>query len=213
MATAINRILVDVDTQVDFCEPQGALFVSGAPAVMDACRALVRHAHKARTLVVGSVDSHAFNAWEFNTNLTDGKPGPFPPHCVKGTPGWLKVQGTTMDRAYFVPNARHDVAAPDGWNALYFEKEVYSLFANPMAEPVLRMLAARSSARPVFTVFGVATDYCVKAACEGLLKLGVGDVELVTDAIAAVVPADGEKTCQALLASGVRMVRTSDIVG
>src|SRR5262245_11471293 len=116
---AMKRIFVDVDTQVDFCEPHGALFVAEAPKVMDACRALVRSALKQGELIVGSVDSHAFNAWEFNTNLTDGKPGPFPPHCVKGTPGWLKVQGTLADKAYFVPNARHDVTPPPGFNALY----------------------------------------------------------------------------------------------
>lgn len=126
-----QRILVDVDTQVDFCEPGGALFVAGAPAILDACGAMVRRAQDRGLLVVGSVDTHAFNAWEFNTNVTDGKPGPFPPHCVKGTPGWLKVAGTLADRAWFVPNVNHPVDPPVGFNALYFEKEVYSLFANP----------------------------------------------------------------------------------
>lgn len=210
MNTTTN-ILVDVDTQVDFCEPGGALFVAGAPAVMDACRALVRHAASNNLKVVGSVDSHAFNAWEFNTNVTDGKPGPFPPHCVKGTPGWLKVAGTLMDRAYFVPNARHEVQLPAGWNGLYFEKEVYSLFANPMAAPVLTSLASVSS-EVVWTVFGVATDYCVKAACEGLLELRCGRVQLVTDAIAAVVEADGKITLEALRNAGVALVRTADVV-
>ena len=210
MAT-INRILVDVDTQVDFCEPQGALFVSGAPKVMDACRALVRFAQQKNQLVVGSVDSHAFNAWEFNTNITDGKPGPFPPHCVKGTPGWLKVAGTLIEKSFFVPNNRHEFAAPLGYQALYFEKEVYSLFVNPMAEPVLKKIALERG-KPIFTVFGVATDYCVKAACEGLLKLGLGEVQLVTDAIAAVVPADGERTMAELKKAGVVMVQTRDVV-
>jgi len=209
--TKTNRIFVDVDTQVDFCETHGALFVSGAPAVMANVRALVKTAQSRGNLVVGSVDSHAFDAWEFNTNVTNGKPGPFPPHCVKGTPGWLKVSGTTVDKAYFVPNVKHEFHPPAGWHALYFEKEVYSLFANPMAEPVLRKLAAEKG-HVTFTVFGVATDYCVKAACEGLLKLGVGDVEVVTDAIAAVVPADGERTLAALKDAGVKLVQTRDVV-
>ncbi len=206
----MNRILVDVDTQVDFCEPHGALFVADAPKVMDHARSLVRWALQHGHHIVGSVDSHAFDAWEFNTNLTNGAPGPFPPHCVKGTAGWLKVAGTMAGKAYFVPNALHTLKAPAGWQALYFEKEVYSLFANPMAQPFLLDLAAQGP-RPTFTVFGVATDYCVKAACEGLLKLGVGDVELVTDAVAAVVPADGEKTIAALRDAGVRLTTTADV--
>jgi nicotinamidase/pyrazinamidase len=210
--TSTPRIFVDVDTQVDFCEPGGALFVAGAPAVMEACRALVRVAQRRGQLIVGSVDSHAFNAWEFNTVLTDGKPGPFPPHCVKGTPGWLKVAGTLADRAWFVPNVPHDVNPPPGAAGLYFEKEVYSLFANPNAAGLLRRAVADRAA-PVFTVFGVATDYCVKAACEGLLELAVGEVELVTDAVAAVVPAEGERVVAGLASRGVRLVRAADVVG
>src|SRR5688500_12306015 len=172
----MKRIFVDVDTQVDFCEPHGALFVAGAPAVMDACRALVRVAAQRGELIVGSVDSHAFNAWEFNTNLTDGKPGPFPPHCVKGTPGWLKVPGTLADNAWFVPNVPHDVKPPPGTRALYFEKEVYSLFANPTAEPTLRQLVA-GQGPVVFTVRSRKAGTVPAALREGHAGLaqGAGD--------------------------------------
>jgi nicotinamidase/pyrazinamidase len=155
------------------------------------------------------VDSHAYDAWEFNTVMTNGKAGPFPPHCVKGTPGWLKVAGTLPEKSWFVANVKHEVVIPAGTQALYFEKEVYSLFANPVAESVLRKLAAERG-QPTFTVFGVATDYCVRAACEGLLTLAIGNVELCTDAVAAVVLADGERTLEDLKARGVRLVRTSD---
>ena len=61
---------------------------------------------------------------------------------------------------------------------VYFEKEVYSLFANPLAERFLASLAARlpgERAALELVVYGVATDYCVKAAALGLAERGYRD--------------------------------------
>lgn len=60
-----RTIFVDVDTQHDFCDPTGALFVRGADALADTFRALTAHAVARGIPIVGSVDSHAFDAWEF----------------------------------------------------------------------------------------------------------------------------------------------------
>ena len=201
------RLYVDVDTQRDFCAPGGALFVPGAPAVMDRVRALVRHALADEGgLLVGSVDTHDFTAWEFEANG-----GPFPPHCVKGTPGWLKVPGTLPDRATFVPNLPEGSPAwrvPEGSESVLFEKEVYSLFANPVAEPTLdALLAARGRTRSDVeaVVFGVATDYCVKAAALGLAERGYR-VRVVADAIAAVAPETEAAALDAMAEAGCRLV-------
>ena len=89
---AIQRVFVDVDVQHDFCEPSGALYVKGSPN--DLYRALTRHAAEHRIPILGSVDSHAWDAWEFASSETRGPSGEkpnFPDHCVKGTHGWLKV--------------------------------------------------------------------------------------------------------------------------
>ncbi len=191
-------IFVDVDTQHDFCDPTGALFVRGADALASTFRALTAHAVARGIPIVGSVDSHAFDAWEFAGASEAGpngeRPG-FPPHCVKGTAGWLKVQGTLAPRARFVANVAHPVDverhAPQ---QLLLEKEVYSLFANPNAPAVLRALVGDQA--PHFVVYGVATDYCVRAAALGLVEwLGgrAGEVSLVVDAVAAVDAAGGER--------------------
>src|SRR5580698_5199679 len=148
---AIERVFVDVDVQYDFCEPSGALYVPGSPN--DTYRELTRFAVSRGIPILGSVDSHAWDAWEFASSETRGpageKPG-FPDHCVKGTPGWLKVTGTLPPRFRFVPNVE---TAHVGFiiaellrgatQAVYFEKEVYSLFANPLAEPFVAHLMAQ----------------------------------------------------------------------
>jgi nicotinamidase/pyrazinamidase len=205
-------IYVDVDTQRDFCAPDGALFVRSAPAVMPAVRRLLAHAADRGHLVVGSVDTHDFTAWEFDENG-----GPFPPHCVKGTAGWLKMEGTLPERAVFVPNVAGQATAapvPAEAHAVLFEKEVYSLFANPAAEPTLAaLLAARGLAQEdvELVVFGVATDYCVSAAALGLRERGY-PVAVVTDAVAAVDEGAGQAALQEMAAAGCRLVTSRSLV-
>src|SRR5690348_23021 len=102
---AIQRVFVDVDVQRDFCEPSGALYVKGSPN--DVFRALTRFAVREGIPILGSVDSHAWDAWEFASSSNSGPNGErpnFPDHCVKGTPGWLKVDGTLPQRFRFIPN-------------------------------------------------------------------------------------------------------------
>lgn len=206
------RLYVDVDTQFDFCHPEGALFVGDAPAVMDNVRRLIATAVGGGHMLVGSVDSHNFTAWEFAANG-----GPFPPHCVKGTPGWLKMPDTLPERAVFVPDLLQSdpsTIVPDGATAVYFEKEVYSMFANPQAEPLIdHLVAARGLTRADVEaiVFGVATDYCVKAAAEGLHERGFA-VSVVTDAIAAVNPQSGRAALAHLQSIGCRLQTTENFV-
>jgi nicotinamidase/pyrazinamidase len=210
-----RRVFIDVDVQHDFCDPSGALFVHGSPN--DAFRALTRHAVDRGIPIVGSVDSHAWDAWEFASSKTLGpdgqKPG-FPDHCVKGTAGWLKVPGTLPPRFRFAPN----VSPPSGdspisfiaeelasgaTQGLYFEKEVYSLFANPLAEGFVQGLCARLG-EVELVVYGVATDYCVKAAALGLRERGF-DVTLLGDAIAGIAEAGVRASLDEMAAAGVKL--------
>jgi nicotinamidase/pyrazinamidase len=219
----MQRVFVDVDTQHDFCRPDGALFVRGAPAAGPACARLVARAVAEGSLLVGSVDSHAHDAWEFGTNSSVGPKGEdprFPPHCVKGTPGWLKLPETLPERFYFVPVVPDPDAAarvPRGTQAVYFEKEVYSLFANPNAAAVLDALAPAGPLE--FVVFGVATDYCVRAAALGLVDWIAGRpdragsrVAVASDAIAAVTDEGGAAALRELSAAGVILAPADDLV-
>jgi len=206
----MKKIYVDVDTQYDFCDPQGALFVRGAPAIMDNVKILVGGAVRRGELLFGSVDSHHFDAWEFAANG-----GPFPPHCVKGTHGWLKMSGTLPEKAVFVPNVAGFDAnrLPEGAHSILFEKEVYSMFANPSAESVIdAVLAKRGLGKKdvEMIVFGVATDYCVKEAALGLVQRGYA-VSVVTDAVAAVEPAGGERALEEMRAAGCRLITTESV--
>ncbi len=216
----MRRIYIDVDTQHDFCDPTGALFVKGAVEAASVSAALVARAVREGAAIVGSVDSHAHDAWEFATNDRRGPNGEkpnFPPHCVKGTRGWLKLAETLADTFAFVPVDAPSPRVPEGTRAVYFEKEVYSLFANPNAARWLEIVCENQPAD--FVVFGVATDYCVRAAALDTLAWArahagpVADstVTVVSDAIAGVAPASTEDALSAMRAAGVRFVLSSQL--
>lgn len=217
----MRRIYVDVDTQFDFCDPAGALFVAGAPAAVPNCARLVRHAAARGEPIVGSVDSHHHESWEFATNDNRGpdgeKPG-FPPHCVKGTRGWLKLPETLPERFAFVAVDAAEPRVPARSQAVYFEKEVYSLFANPNAEKWLDQLAGGEAVE--FVVFGVATDYCVRAAALGLQTwararaggVSGSTVTVVSDAVAGVAPETTRAALSELTAAGVRFATSDEVL-
>lgn len=220
-----RRILVDVDTQADFVDPRGALYVPAEVHVRERIAAVLSEAESAGDPILGSVDSHAYDAWEFAPNG-----GPFPPHCVKGTPGWLRVWHDRPARTRFIPmqqvvgqggsegvanlvGERREGAGPRLLDAaalaaearegvgLYFEKEVYSLFANPVAAPVIARLVESlgGPAEVVFEVIGYCTGgYCVDAAAQGLRERGYR-VRVLDAATAAIGGAEGQARSRAQL--------------
>lgn len=209
----MKAIVVDVDTQHDFIAESGALYVPASARVPEAIGARLARAVRDGDPIVGSVDSHAHDAWEFANNG-----GPFPSHCVKGTPGWLRTHASVPARTRFVPmqglvdgNVRCLVGEAEkgqGPRALdagalakeacdgvgiYFEKEVYSLFSNPVSAPVLAALVERlgGSDAVCFEVLGYCTGgYCVDAAVTGLLERGY-IVRVLADATAAIGGLEG----------------------
>jgi nicotinamidase/pyrazinamidase len=217
---AARRVFIDVDVQRDFCEPTGALFVPGSPNA--SFRDLTRYAVAHQIPILGSVDSHAWDAWEFATSASPapiGEKPNFPDHCVKGTPGWLKLDGTLPPRFRFLPNVPdapidsvvYEVASGET-QAVYFEKEVYSLFANPLAERFLAALFATFPEVPELFVYGVATDYCVKAAALGLRARGYATT-LVTDAVAGITKEGTEAALREMADAGVGMISSAALTG
>jgi nicotinamidase/pyrazinamidase len=226
----MTTVIVDVDTQRDFMLPEGALYVPADTSVRMAIARVLQHAQRSGTPIIGSVDSHAHDAWEFADNG-----GPFAPHCVKGTPGWLRVFHDVPKRTRFVPMQAVDtsvrnVVGEDRKGAgnreldavalaaeamagvgVYFEKEVYSLFANPAAAPVIDALAnAMGGAEQVtFDVLGYCTGgYCVDAAAQGLRERGYR-VRVLAFATSPIGGAAGaERSAADLARLGVEWVTT-----
>jgi nicotinamidase/pyrazinamidase len=73
----MKQVFFDIDTQIDFLYPAGALCVPGAEKLIPTLAALNRHA----PVLISTMCEHAENDPEFSV---------FPPHCVAGTVGQQK---------------------------------------------------------------------------------------------------------------------------
>lgn len=189
---------VDIDTQFDFMNPKGNLYVPGAVDIVPNLKKLIAHAQVHHIPIVGSVDAHAENDPEFKI---------YPPHCVKGTDGQKKIPETTLPSQRIISKDKKSSSSelmPPG--PVILEKTVYSMFDNPNADEALKLTGAKR-----FYLFGVALDICVKHAAEGLLERGF-EIAIITDATAPVSYEKGEETLNNLKSRGARLVTTAEVL-
>jgi nicotinamidase/pyrazinamidase len=126
---------------------------------------------------------------------------------VRGTPGQQRIPETDHGDAPVIGVALDaDVVSKfERAGIVVLEKEVYDFFSNPNAD---RVLAAVPEAE--FVVYGVATDYCVKAAVLGLRERG-RRVTVVRDAIRPVDARQGELAIEEFERRGVRFATSNEI--
>jgi nicotinamidase/pyrazinamidase len=166
-------VFFDVDTQLDFLYPSGALYVPGAEAILDRVAALNQWAASRGIPVISTMDAHTPDDPEFRN---------WPPHCIAGTLGQRKPQSTLLDKRVIVLNTPGlpEIESP---RQILLEKQALDCFTNVNLPALLDRLGAER-----YVVYGVVTEICVKCAAFGLLKTG-RRVELVTDAIKEIDPA------------------------
>ena len=161
------RFVIVVDTQKDFMTADGALSVAGADALIGPMRDWLSGLDPADTAgVLFTFDTHV-------PGIYAGSPeaAAFPIHCVRGSQGWANV----LDVALV------DLVIPV-WR---IEKGVFDMWA----EDGLLIEDARDTAAPAIprdrffadlkagsvddvVMIGVAADYCVRWAIEGLIARG-----------------------------------------
>lgn len=190
-----DLVFWDVDTQVDFVEPGGKLYVPGAEKIVANIRRLNEFAAQHNILVVSSVDAH---------QPTDPEFAYYPPHCLAGTPGQQKVAGTMLDRHFVVPNRKLEL--PENllsYQQIIVEKQATDVFTNPNIEDLLKRLGRRE-----VILYGVVTEICVARAARGLRRRGYR-ITLVRDAVQHLDEALGRATSEDVISNG-GTVRTTD---
>lgn len=198
---ASKTILWDVDTQADFMLPGGKLYVPGAEKLLPNLNRLTEAARAGRALLVSSCDSHTAEDPELRV---------WPPHCMRGTHGAEILPETMTSRFFVVPNHPGAPLPADlrSYQQVILEKQTLDVFDNPNTDAVLARIREFADPQAEFVVFGVVTEYCVKAAAKGLLERG-GRVAIVTDAIETIKAEDGRRTLDELRAAGARLVTTN----
>jgi nicotinamidase/pyrazinamidase len=166
----------DIDTQIDFVSPEGALYGAGAERVIPAVAELNRYAEAHGIPLISTMCAHSEDSQEFRV---------WPPHCIVGTVGQRKPAETLL---------------ADPTKQMIIEKDDLDLFSNPAVLPLLDRLGIDEC-----FVYGVFIEYCVKCAIMGLLKTG-RKVSLVTRATAHLSAIEGEQTIRDFVAAGGRCV-------
>lgn len=199
----MDQIFLDIDTQVDFVEPKGALYVPGSQEILPNIRALLEFAAAHGITTISPTDAHVVNDPEF---------AQYPPHCVAGTPGQRRYFAELPHLPRHVWPADAPVSDSDlrveARRHYVVEKRGFPMLANPW----LHALVERGVFRGTSAVaFGVATDVCVLANVLELCAAGA-QVCVVRDAIAGIVPADSERALDEMARAGAQFVTTADLV-
>ena len=182
--------LVIADIQNDFL-PGGALGVQGGNAIVPIVDQYLSRFERHGFPIFLTRDWHPPNHCSF-----ESQGGPWPVHCVAGTPGSLPPAG------FHTP-----AIAVIIYKAIDRTVEAYSAFHETPLHRHLQALGVRR----VF-VGGLATDYCVLNSVKDARKLGY-DVFLLTDAIRAVNvrPADGKEAEAEMVKLGAMPIRLEQL--
>ncbi|MCL4848460.1 MAG: bifunctional nicotinamidase/pyrazinamidase [Acidobacteria bacterium] len=195
MVDFAHTALIVVDVQNDFC-PGGALAVPEGDRVVPVMSRLAERMAAAGAPIVATRDWHPAESRHF---VTAG--GPWPVHCVAGTPGAAFHGGLRLPDGVIVVSKGQ---APD--------EDGYSPFdgQTDAGDRLADALHARQVTRLV--VGGLATDYCVKATVLDARRLGF-EVDVVRDGIRAVDlrPGDEAQALGQMRDAGARLVDSAEI--
>ncbi|HEX9593549.1 MAG TPA: nicotinamidase [bacterium] len=177
--------LVVVDVQNDFL-PGGSLAVPHGDEVIGPLNGYIDLFHRRGLPIFASRDWHPADHVSFQT-----QGGPWPPHCVVGTPG------AEFSAALRLPPEAEVIS-----KATQADRDAYSAFQGTD-------LAEQLHGREIVRLFvaGLATDYCVRATVEDAITAGFG-VAVLGDAVRAVNlrPHDGEEALRAMEEEGALLI-------
>lgn len=204
-------IFWDVDTLHDFMKPDGKLYVPGAEEIIPVVGALTDFAHARRIPIVASADNHDRSDAEIS-DTPDWKIT-FPPHCMRGTPGQLKIAETTLRDPLVIEPEPQDPGAL-GLRILghrgdfLLHKHTLDVFSNSNTITLVRALDPAA-----VVLYGVATDFCDRYTVEGLLQHAPRSrLFLVTDGIRAIYPEEGERLVAGWRERGVETVASTEVM-
>ena len=203
-------IFWDVDTAYDFMRADGKLYVPGSEEIIPAIGDLTNFAHTNRIPIIASADNHELSDPEISDS-PDWKVT-FPPHCMRGTSGQLKIPEAELRNPLVIEPELQDpgalvkqVRAHTG--DILLHKRALDVFTNQNVPALLGALKPEA-----VVIYGVATDFCDRYTVEGLLRhLPDATLYLVTDAVRAIYPEEGERLIADWRGRGVRLVTTRQI--
>jgi nicotinamidase-related amidase len=179
---ADQTIFYDINTQRDFILHDGKFHLEDAEKLVPVWKALTDLARDQKVQIVCSVDCHVPG----DTQLKSWG-GPYPDHCMAGTPGQHKIDETAplnplmLENKEYTPDEIQKVLDHDG--EIVFRRQQFEKLAdNEHLSAILRLVL-----RPYHDIvmYGVYTESCVDREITALVGVGP-KLHIVTDAVAVV---------------------------
>jgi len=176
-----GTIFWDVDTQYDFMQPDGRLYVPGAETIIPKVSEVRRFAIESGYSLVADIDWHSRDNKEISED-PDFKVT-FPPHCMAGEPGGERVGFLGDVPIQYVPIDEMDVDAiqtlvrTEQYH-IVIRKSSLDVFDNPNTDKLVKLIEPKR-----VIVFGVALDFCVYYVVRGLCKFPDIRICVLKDAV------------------------------
>ncbi|MDC1106017.1 isochorismatase family protein [Prolixibacteraceae bacterium] len=171
----------NIDTQYDFVDPHGALYVEGAERLISLWEEILDFVREHEVRLISTKDHHFVDSEELSDH--PNYVSTFPPHCIAGDKGVRSVLSRIEENAVELP-----------WNCSISENQLRSIYqdkcpliilkdkfdfyeGNPNSKLLLPLLKEKQ-----MYVFGVAENVCVSQAAIALAKKGF-DVTVISDAV------------------------------
>ncbi|MBI2101010.1 cysteine hydrolase family protein [Candidatus Woesearchaeota archaeon] len=190
-----GTIFFDIDTQHNFMRKDGRFYVPGAEKIIPKLKRITDFAGKNNISIVASIDLQKSGV-EVMTNYANQ------------ANGYRKIPETTLPNAKIIPNNKLENGQLKGilekYSRYWVFKQKNDIFSNPNTKEMIKN-AERAC------VYGVATDYCVKAAVLGLIKIGV-ETYVIKDAIKPAFRKNEKKDLELFRKNGARFLTTRQLL-
>jgi len=168
----IKTLFWNVDTQEDFIDQSGKLYVQGAEEIRPVLKQITDFAKSEGIRVVNTCDYHLINSNEISS-IPDYETS-FPQHCMAGSSGAEFISETKPESPILIDWDSElaiyaELDEPERFRNIVIRKDAFDVFeGNPNAEKIIQILHPDQ----VF-VYGVSTNVCVDKAVIGLSERGI----------------------------------------
>jgi nicotinamidase/pyrazinamidase len=205
-----DTIFWDVDTQYDFMQPDGKLYVPGAETIISKVDEVRRFALENGYSMIADIDWHSRDNEEISE--TPDFKQTFPPHCMAGEPGGERVGflGDVPIQYIEIDEMDTDAIRPlicKEQFHIVIRKESLDVFDNPNTDKLVKLVEPKK-----VIVFGVALDCCVYCVVRGLSKFPDIRLCLLRDVVKGLDVRPEQEILDEFSRMGVEMTELADVV-
>jgi len=205
-----KRILFwDVDTQFDFLDPQGKLYIRGSEKIIHNISETRRFALENHFPIIASTDWHTEEDIEISEN-PDFKQT-FPAHCLASEQGSSRV-GYIGDIPVEIvgfdeidTETLKDLVDKELFHVVIRKKKL-DVFTNSNTMKLLELIRPK-----VVVVFGVTLEICVYQTVLGLLQRSDSEIIVLKDVVKGIERKNEEKVLKEFEEKGVKTKELNDL--